>query len=163
MITEDIRKIKVAYDEGREKDIMENRSIFIDILESDLPESEKTVIRLGTEATTMISAGTETTAWTLTVLTVYLKSQPTVLAKLTSELQTVVVDPKQLPKWSVLEQLPYLSAVILESIRLSYGVATRLARIAPDEVLAYEGEFRQPGAEKASPVSYAIPRTPPLE
>ena len=63
IITEDIRKIKIAYDEGREKDIMENRSIFIDILESDLPENEKTVLRLGTEATTMISAGTETTAW----------------------------------------------------------------------------------------------------
>jgi hypothetical protein len=44
---------------------MENRSIFIDILESDLPDDEKTVPRLGAEATTMISAGTETTAWSI--------------------------------------------------------------------------------------------------
>lgn len=62
-ITEQIRMIKAAYDEGQEKDVMEHRSIFIDILESDLPRNEKTVPRLGAEATTMISAGTETTAW----------------------------------------------------------------------------------------------------
>lgn len=62
-ITEQIRRIKAAYDEDREKEIMEHQSIFIDILESDLPDNEKTVPRLGAEATTMISAGTETTAW----------------------------------------------------------------------------------------------------
>ncbi|KIW07999.1 uncharacterized protein PV09_00945 [Verruconis gallopava] len=152
IITEDIRKIKDAYEEGREKAIMEQRSIFIDILESDLPPSEKTVIRLGTEATTMISAGTETTAWTLTVLTVYLKSQPEILAKLTDELNRAVEDPKNLPS----------CAVILEGIRLSYGVATRLARIAPDEVLVYEGTFKNPKSSTETHIKYSIPRGTPI-
>ena len=98
----------------------------------------------------------------LTVLTVYLKSQPEVLAKLMKELQAAVPDPKKLPKWSALEQLPYLNAVIMESIRLSYGVATRLARIAPDEVLAYEGTFKQAGSTKASNVQHAIPKGTPI-
>lgn len=71
VITEDIRKIVDAYKDGREKEVMESRSIFIDILESDLPPSEKTVPRLGTEATTMISAGTETTAWSMLMHTLY--------------------------------------------------------------------------------------------
>ena len=39
--------------------------------------------------------------------------------------------------WSQLEQLPYLSAVIEEGNRLSWGVTARLARIAP-EPLRYE-------------------------
>jgi cytochrome P450 len=51
----------------------------------------------------------------------------------------------------MLEQLPYLSAVLLEAIRLSYGVATRLPRIAPDETLIYEGKFGD------KPVQHIIP------
>lgn len=92
----------------------------------------------------------------------YLKSQPEVLAKLTKELQAAVPDAQKLPKWFALEQLPYLNAVIMEGIRLSYGVATRLARIAPDEVLAYEGSFKQSGSEKASPVQWSIPKGTPI-
>jgi cytochrome P450 len=41
--------------------------------------------------------------------------------------------------------------VIIETIRLSYGVATRLARVAPDQTLHYSGTF------KDKPVNYAIP------
>jgi cytochrome P450 len=64
----------------------------------------------------------------------------------------VVIDaPGNLPKWSTLEQLPYLSAVLLEAIRLSYGVATRVPRIAPDETLIYEGKFGD------QPVQHTIP------
>jgi hypothetical protein len=37
--------------------------MFDELLESNLPEEEKTVPRLGAEATSLISAGTETTAW----------------------------------------------------------------------------------------------------
>lgn len=47
------------------------------------------------------------------------------------------------------------SAICLEGIRLSYGVATRLARIAPDEILMYKGTFD--GKE----VAYAIPKGTP--
>jgi len=64
---------------------------------------------------------------------------------------TVIDASKNLPKWSTLEQLPYLSAVLLEAIRLSYGVATRLPRIAPDETLIYEGRFGD------KPVQHVIP------
>lgn len=41
--------------------------------------------------------------------------------------------------------------MITETIRLSYGVGTRLARIAPDQTLQYSGSF------KDKPVHYAIP------
>jgi cytochrome P450 len=68
----------------------------------------------------------------------------------------VVDDPGNLPRWAVLEQLPYLSGVILESIRLSYGVSTRLARLAPDKALIYEG------GSKDHSYKYVIPKGTPI-
>ena len=43
-------------------------TIFHDILESDLPPQEKALDRLWQEGQTIIGAGTETTAWTLSVV-----------------------------------------------------------------------------------------------
>ncbi|KAI4865862.1 cytochrome P450 [Hypoxylon rubiginosum] len=40
---------------------------------------------------------------------------------------------------SELEQLPYLTAVLIEGLRLSPAIATRDARAAPDRDLHYEG------------------------
>lgn len=108
----------------------------------------------------------------LSIATFYLKTQPETYSRLAKELQAVTPDPKSLPSWAALERLPYLisslqhpslpmannthSAVILESIRLSYGVATRLARISPDKDLFYEGTL----AGKA--YNYTIPKGSPI-
>lgn len=43
------------------------------------------------------------------------------------------------PKWQQLEQLPYLTAVITESLRIGYGVSHRLQRLFPDTVFQYNG------------------------
>ncbi|GCB21809.1 trichodiene oxygenase [Aspergillus awamori] len=128
-------------------------SIFRDILRSSLPEAEKTDRRLGGEGFSMISAGTETTAWTLTVTSFHLLSQPETLSKLTRELQDA--DASQL-SWVGLEKLPYLSAVILEGLRLSYGVTARIPRIAPNERLLYRGEFH------GRSIEYVIPPGTPM-
>jgi len=69
---------------------------------------------------------------------------------------TVVDTSSKPPNWSTLEQLPYLSAVILEGLRLSYGGAGRMPRIAPDETLIYEGKFGD------KPVRYVIPPGTPI-
>ncbi|TVY90100.1 Cytochrome P450 monooxygenase [Lachnellula willkommii] len=72
---------------------------------------------------------------------------------LLAELSTV---PKT-ASWSELEKLPYLSAVLEEGNRLSWGVTARTARIA-DETLKYT-----PSAYAASPgKSYAIPPGTPI-
>jgi len=63
-ITAYIERLKKAHDSGNHSDI-EAPSLFRELLESDLPPEEKTVRRLGAEAAAMISAGTETTAWSL--------------------------------------------------------------------------------------------------
>lgn len=77
-------------------------------------------------------AGTLTTAWVLEVSTFYLLRQPETLRKLKAELRAAIPDPDQLVPLATLEQLTYLNAVIKESVRLTYGVAGRLARIAEE-------------------------------
>jgi hypothetical protein len=54
-------------------------------------------------------------------------------------------DPNSIPECKILESLPYLSAVISEGLRLSYGVTTRLPRVAPTETLHYKGYAIPPG------------------
>lgn len=91
--------------------------------------------------------------WTLTNTTFYLLSQPDTLSRLDRELTDA--DALHLP-WLALEKLPYLSAVIAESLRLSYGVAPRSPRKAPAENLVYQGEF------KGQKIEYHIPRDTPV-
>lgn len=119
---------------------------------------------------------TETTAWALAVITYRLLSKPALLARLTVELDTVINDPRQLPMWTVLEKLPFLSAVIMvrscpfhlsqlarmhstdlilvlqDRFRLTYGVSGRTARIPTEEDLIYPGEWNK------KPIRYSVPR-----
>lgn len=156
--------MREAYDKGEYEKMMGNRStIFAEVWNSDLPPEEKTTERIGSEAASLMGAGVETTAWTLSVLVFYFKTQPDVYQQVVKELNTVVDDPKKLPSWSTLEQLPYTAATIYEAIRLSYGVCSRLARAAPDEELIYRGSYTPFPAKEGVipepvPVEYVIPR-----
>jgi len=51
-------------------------------------------------------------------------------------------------RWTQIEQLPYLTAVITEGLRIGYGVSHRLQRLFSDTVLQYNG--------------YAIPTMTPI-
>ncbi len=112
-------------------------TIFQEILDSKLPAHEKTLGRLAQDGGSVVGAGTMSTAWAITVAIFYLLSQPETLTKLKSELIGALPIPGQGTRLPYLEQLPYLSAVIQEALRLSYGSSTRLQRISPDEVLTY--------------------------
>ncbi|KAM3081124.1 hypothetical protein ACMFMG_005080 [Clarireedia jacksonii] len=113
-------------------------TIFHEVLSSDLPPHEKTIERLWQEGQTVVGAGTETTAWTLSVLTLHVLSNPAILTKLREEM-------KDKNEWKELEQLPYLTAVIQEGLRLSFGVTTHLQRISPDQVLKFNEWEIPPG------------------
>jgi cytochrome P450 len=106
--------------------------------ESSLPESEKTLSRLSAEVVVLTAAGTDTTARTLAIAQYYILSNPAVHARLLAELRTVIPHPgAAIPSHDALERLPYLTGIILESLRLGNSVPTRLSRIAPDEDLRY--------------------------
>ncbi|KAF5014144.1 hypothetical protein F66182_14978, partial [Fusarium sp. NRRL 66182] len=80
------------------------------LLDSDLPPEEKSADRLQDEAQTLVGAGSETTAKTLTIVTFYLLQNKSMLEKLRQELSTV--DLKSLNSaqdvLSEVERLPYM-------------------------------------------------------
>jgi cytochrome P450 len=121
------------------------RTMFHTLRDCDLPPSEKTLQRFCDEGEILLGAGGETTAKTLTTIIFYLVQNPALLSRLRQELRSVMPDPNSVPEWKILESLPYLSAVISEGLRLSYGVTTRLPRIAPTETLHYKGYAIPPG------------------
>ncbi|KAL1651883.1 hypothetical protein SLS58_000006 [Diplodia intermedia] len=133
-----IRKIK---EDVRLDGPKSQTTVFHELLTSDLPESEKGVERMGMEAQALVGAGVETVTWSLSVAMFYLLSAPETMGKLRVELEAAIpaASPSAIPPWTTLEQLPYLNACIHESLRLSYGVPTRLARSSPDEPIIYKG------------------------
>lgn len=108
-------------------------SIVHEIIESKLPASEKTTNRIFDDVATITGAGFETTAGALRVALFHIFNNHGILQHLRAELATV--DTRDL---KALEQLPYLKAVLMEGLRISTALGTRLARIAPDRDLFYK-------------------------
>ncbi|RAL63677.1 hypothetical protein DID88_003720 [Monilinia fructigena] len=110
-----------------------------------LPPQEKTVNRLADDGNILIGAGGETTAQTLAVLFYHLLENPRILSTVRNEISTVDEDIT----WVKLEKLPFLLAVITETLRISSVVTTRLPRVAPDENL----KFKQWTIPAGTPIS----------
>lgn len=115
-------------------------TIFFDVLTNDeVRPQEKETDHLQDEAQTIIAAGTVTTGHILAIVSFYLISNPPVLEKLQMELGNLMSKTGPSPKWQQLEQLPYLTAVITEALRIGYGSSHRMQRLFPDTVLPYNG------------------------
>lgn len=84
-----------------------HRTIFQDIVQSNLPPSEKTPARLSAEANLLQIAGTETTARTLAVLIFHLIDIPTVLDRLRLELEPYTLESGSTMRLAGLEAIPY--------------------------------------------------------
>ena len=78
------------------------------ILDSNLPEHEKSKQRMGQEAFSIIAAGGETVGRTLSVATYHLLSNPAVLERLRNELKEAQPDLRVPLAVQKLEQLPFL-------------------------------------------------------
>ena len=111
----------------------------------EIPQSEKSPYRMKCEAMQFVSAGTDTVSNTMHVITYHVISSSAILQRLREEILTVQPNPTQPIKFSSLERLPYLTGIILEGLRLGYGVSTRLPRIAPDRVIKYKDWEIPPG------------------
>ena len=107
------------------------------IVQSDLPASEKTFDRITDDVKTITGAAFETTAQVLRVTLYYIYTNRNVLGKLREELATTKLSTSPVD-YASLEKLPYLTAVLMEGLRLMPGICTRMARIAPDRDLQYK-------------------------
>lgn len=103
-----------------------------EIMQSNLPPEEKSFQRVFDETSTTTGAGFETTATVIRNAVFHIYSNPKILQKLRAELTAA---PNR--GLEILEQLPYLTATIMEAMRLAPAIATRSARISQDKDLVY--------------------------
>lgn len=114
------------------------KTIFSDVLTNEkLSAADKSIDRLEQEGISIITAGSNTTAHTLSTITFHLCSNSAMLKRLQQELTDVSQSSDKPMTWAQLEKLPYLTAVVTEGLRYSYGVPSRIQRISPDVALQY--------------------------
>jgi cytochrome P450 len=114
-----------------------HRSIFHEFLESDLPPHEKSFTRLLDEGQALVAAGSVTSAHYLSIVLYHILANPAIYTRLRHELADAIPNSATPPPLRDLEQLPYLSAVVLEGFRVTYGMSTRVTRISPDAPLVF--------------------------
>jgi cytochrome P450 len=131
-------------------------TVFRELLNSKLPPEEKSPARLAAEAQVLVSAGSETTARALTFACYSILTSPVVLANLKSELAGAIPgSPSDSVTLEQVQQLPYLTAVIKESLRLSYGVVGRLQRLWQNEDMHFHN-WTIPARTPVSMTSYDV-------
>ncbi|KJK79853.1 hypothetical protein H634G_04092 [Metarhizium anisopliae BRIP 53293] len=106
------------------------------IVNSDLPSTEKSFERIHEEVATVTGAGFETSANALRLILFHVYTNDAILGRLREEISSLTTKSSEPITLRQLEQLPYLTGVLREGLRLSPGVASRAARIT-DKDLAY--------------------------
>lgn len=96
------------------------------------------------------------TAHTLSAAVFELLSNPATLEKAKAELKAAVPDPNDI-SFAQLDGLPYLNAIIQETIRLHPGVVSRQWRESP-EPMVYKDQQR--GVEYVIPPNFGYSMTP---
>ncbi|RHZ67349.1 cytochrome P450 [Aspergillus thermomutatus] len=156
---------KAIFDHGAQSQFKRDespRTIFDRLTDPSIPPEERTLARVQDEAFIILGAGTETTGRTLAIATFYMSNEPRIWKKLQDELRSnVLPTPSSTTTWAELEKLPYLNAVINESLRLSYGLVMRLPRIAPTETLKYK-DYAIPPGTPVSMSAYFVHRDPSI-
>ncbi|KAJ5640146.1 benzoate 4-monooxygenase cytochrome P450 [Penicillium longicatenatum] len=144
-ISRQVEAIRSGEDESHKKS--NHRTIFHDLLNSGLPPKELEKDRLRDEALGTVTAGSDTTAYVLRGAAYHVSANPSVNQKLYTELKKAIPDPSQqsFPSLAELEKLPYLSAVVQESLRLCNPITHRLSRVFPDKALRYQDYVIPPG------------------
>ena len=124
------QELKDITDGKLEKSNLGRRTIFHSYVQADLPPGVKTSQGVIDDADILIGAGYETTGHALSTATVHILEDPSIQAKLVSELRAHWLDPSStIPSWKELESIPYVNACVTEALRMAIGAAMRLPRV----------------------------------
>ncbi|KAI1137515.1 putative cytochrome P450 [Hypoxylon sp. FL0543] len=108
------------------------------LMSSDLPPEEKTLPRLFSESRSVIMAGTETTATTLVCIAFHLLSASSKLERLRHELGAAEKAKGGALDYADLRELPYITGVVNEGLRMANATPSRLPRVCEDQDLTYK-------------------------
>lgn len=87
--------------------------MFAALADPTLPAEERTLGRLEDEGFVFLAAGTETTAWSVSVTMFYLLDNPGIFSALYDEIEEVMPNPTECPPLATLENLPLLVSTSL--------------------------------------------------
>lgn len=107
------------------------------VLQSPLPAEEKTFLRLLSETRSVIMAGTETTASVLVCITACLLKNPNLLDQLRQELASAEIKSGFPLNYNKLKELPFLTGVVNEGLRVANPTPSRLPRVCETQDLRY--------------------------
>ncbi|KAL6915276.1 hypothetical protein FSST1_006771 [Fusarium sambucinum] len=114
-------------------------TIFSALMTPDDRRKPAAVAHLEDEAYTVLTAAADTTGNAMTTICRYVFADPNVYSKLHAELKTSFPDENEVMRFQILEKLPYLTGVINEGLRLSFGVVGRLPRTVPQGGASFHG------------------------
>ncbi|KAL6716013.1 hypothetical protein ACLMJK_006975 [Lecanora helva] len=158
-ITDQIRRIMKEDAEGKTT-TTEHKTVFTELLKSDLPKEELSLDRLRSEALSITGGGIDTIKNALVTATYGILSNPEIYKRLREELVAAMPDPNAEPlSIPELEKLPYLNAIVHECLRLSYGITQRLQRLDPHSPITF-GSYTLPPNTPFSMTSYIQHRNP---
>ncbi|EEB90991.1 hypothetical protein MPER_10726 [Moniliophthora perniciosa FA553] len=125
----------------------EDRNVFYTLIRNAGTKYRHLITRgyLVSEGLDLRVAGSDTVANACAIGSRYLVKYPEVRRKLQTELDEAWPDRDRPMPLEKLEKLPYLTAVIKESLRLSHGVVTPMSRIVSDTDVSIAGHAVPPG------------------
>ncbi|ETN37785.1 uncharacterized protein HMPREF1541_07408 [Cyphellophora europaea CBS 101466] len=146
-LLEQVRRIVAEHSEANDdsKGSGYEDNIFHHLLDSDLSTADKGEMRLTDEASMIVGAGGETTAQVIGRAFYHILDNPEVLVKLRAELIGAIPDAKVMPSLRTLQNLPYLSAVVEEAVRIALPLLARSPRMFEDHALQFDGWRIEPG------------------
>lgn len=113
----------------------------IDMQKKENPEERLSVEAIVIEIMLLLVAGTETTSNTKSFAVIELLRHPEVLAKLRQEIDAFPMENGVLFKHDQLKHLPYLNAVINETLGIDAIAASGLVRMASEDIILGKGVF----------------------
>lgn len=137
MLTDQVKEVKAHPEILKES---QQVTIYHELLKD--PKNIPSDTSLRDEAVLYVTAGMDTSSDTLTLATINVLSRPDVHARLMHELVEAWPHLEDAPpRYEQLEKLPYLTAVLKESLRLSHGVVQPMTRVVPREGAYISGHF----------------------
>ncbi|SMR47245.1 unnamed protein product [Zymoseptoria tritici ST99CH_3D1] len=98
------------------------------------------------ETQALLFGGADSVGNTVTIGLYHVLQSPKMISRLKAELLRVWPDLQSQPRVEVFEKLPFLAAVIKESLRLAPGVTAPLPRVVPSSGATISGRHIPPGA-----------------
>lgn len=122
-------------------------TVFDTMLNPNLEKGQytPTLQELTGDALLLLMAGTDSTAHTLVTATYAMLTHPEMSQNLKTELKEAIPEKDSLVEWAPLEKMPYLRAVIKESLRYVSGSPGRLPRTVPSTGAVFCGRQIPPG------------------